>query len=131
VVLKLVAMGCNGCNEKRKGIDNEFKEEIAKQIEKALFDFTSNEYDVLLLGCGSLIIFFKTEIGESEMLLKLTPDNGYISAVGHVYHPTKEEVEFKMKILVPEDGNFTLDESSIQKIEGKYVDSSGRVFELS
>jgi hypothetical protein len=120
-------MGCKGCGKQRL----KSKEEMAKKIQKALFDFTSTECGVLVLGCGTLVISYKTDMGESEMYLKLKPNNGYVNAEGSVFHPTNEVFEFKMTLMVPDEENAPLDDRHIKDMEGKYIDRDGNEFELS
>lgn len=125
-------MGCDGCKEG----ESEFKDRIVEFIKKKLLDLEGGDiYDVLILDCGSLIIFIKGEFGDTEMFLQTkvdaeVADNYILNVKGNVLHPTREEIEFNMKLKTPNDENIPLTEESIIEMSGKYIDERGNVFEL-
>lgn len=119
-------MPCKGCG-KRKRIDDKFKENIARKISKEIFNITLAKYDVLVLGCGSLMIF----LDNSEMLLKIGQENGLIIVSGSIFYKNKDKAEFEMKLDLPYDKEIYLSEKYIKEIKGRYIDKDGRMFEIS
>lgn len=120
-------MGCKGCGEKKF----KFNEAMVNAIRKSICDFTATDCEPLVLGCGSMVIFFKTDKGESEMYLKLKPDRTCVKVEGKVFHPTREIIEFRMALDLSDEKNAPDDERNIKDLEGRYIDPYGNAFELS